>query len=65
MMKNVRKACLIVSVLACLNYGMIAIFKLDLLKRAFPNEPSLRAILYCFIAICGMIDLLYLGEEKD
>ena len=50
MMKKVKKTCLIVSTLACLNYAMEAIFKMDLLKRTFTNVPQLRAVLYCFIA---------------
>lgn len=65
MMKKVRKACLIITTIACLNYAMVAIFKLDLLKKTFTNIPQIRAVLYCLIAISGLINLLYLGDEDE
>lgn len=64
-MNKFRKICLLITTAGCLNYGIEAIFRVDLLKRTFTEQPELRSILYCVIAICGLISLLYLDADDD
>ncbi len=56
-MKIVENIALFLSIIACLNYGSIAVFNYDFLKHLFSNMPTLLSLLYFMIGVSSFINI--------
>ncbi len=61
-MKLLKQSALLLSWIACLNYGILGVFDFDVLQHALINFPVLHRILYFFIGLAAFINLL---EKKE
>lgn len=60
-MNYIEKPCLVLTILGALNWGLVGLFNFDLLKWITMNEVNVfTRILYCLVAIAGIVNILLL-----
>ena len=62
----IDKICLVLSIIGCLNWGLVGLFSFDLVAWAFGgSEAIISRIIYTVIALAGVwcISLLFRGEH--
>ena len=61
------KICLILSIVGCLNWGLVGLFSFDLVAWIFGGTGAiLSRIIYTVIALAGIwsISMLFMGDEE-
>lgn len=53
---------LIVVVIGAVNWGLIGLFRLDLVRLIFGNMSWISRIIYVLVGICGIYLLTFLGR---
>lgn len=62
-MKILQKVALVLTIIGALNWGMVGIFKIDLVATLFNGSDNLISrIIYTIIAIAGIINIGLLLE---
>ena len=56
---------LILSVIGCLNWGLVGIFRFDLVAWLFGNLTWVSRIVYALVGICGLYCLTFYGRIRD
>lgn len=65
-MKYIQKTCLVITILGAINWGLVGLFNFDLLKFITMNEVNVfTRILYCLVAIAGIINIMLLFMNID
>ena len=65
-MKVIDKIALVLIIIGAINWGLIALFELDLVASIFGGSDALLArIIYIIIGIAGLIDLSILFDHLD
>lgn len=60
-MNILQKPCLILTILGAINWGLVGLFDFDLVKFITMNEVNVwTRIIYCVIAIAGIINIILL-----
>ena len=62
------KICLILSIIGCLNWGLVGLFRFDLVAWAFGGSDAIISrIIYTVIALAGIwcISLLFRSDRDD
>ena len=62
------KICLILSIIGSLNWGLVGLFKFDLVAWIFGGSDNIIArIIYTTIALAGIwcISLLFMNDEEE
>ena len=62
------KICLILSIIGCLNWGLVGLFRFDLVAWLFGGSDAiLSRIIYTVIALAGIwcISLLFRSEDDN
>ncbi len=60
-MNYIEKPCLVLTILGAINWGLVGLFNFDLLKWITMNEVNVvTRILYCLVAIAGIVNILLL-----
>lgn len=56
-METIQKIALIFTIIGALNWGLIALFDLDLVATIFGEMTLLARIVYGLVGICGLINI--------
>ena len=56
---------LILSVVGCVNWGLVGIFQFDLVAWLFGNLTWVSRIVYALVGICGLYCLTFFGRIGD
>ena len=60
-----QKVCLVITIIGAVNWGLIALFKFDLVAFLFGNMTPLTRIVYGLVFVCGIINLALLTISLD
>lgn len=64
-MNTLYKTCLIISIIGCLNWGLVGIFNFNLVEFLFGAETILTRIVYILVCISGLVDIGILTKDLD
>lgn len=56
-METLHKILLVVTIIGAVNWGLVGLFDLDLVALLFGTQTILSRIVYCVIAICGLVNI--------
>ena len=60
-MNYIEKPCVVLTIIGALNWGLVGLFNFDLVRWITGNEVNVfTRIIYCLIAIAGIINILLL-----
>ncbi len=60
-MNILQKPCLILTIIGAINWGLVGLFDFDLVKFITMNQVNIwTRVIYCIIAIAGIINILLL-----
>ena len=65
MMNTLYKICLVISIIGCLNWGLVGIFNFNLVEFLFGDGTLLTRLVYILVAISGLIDIGILTKDLD
>lgn len=65
MSKTLDYLSLIIVFIGALNWGLIGLFRLDLVRLIFGDMSWLSRIIYVLVGICGLYLLTFLGRVQD
>ena len=54
-METLQKACLVVTIIGAINWGLIGLFDFNLVEFLFGNATILTRVVYILVAISGLI----------
>ena len=66
-MQTLQKACLVLTIIGALNWGLVGLFNFNLVEAIFGVEALLTKVIYSFVGLAGIINigLLVTPFEKD
>lgn len=64
-MNTLYKISLIISIIGCINWGLVGLFDFNLVEFLFGNATLLTRIVYVLVAISGIIDIGILTKDLD
>lgn len=68
-MNLIQKPCLVLTILGAINWGLIGLFDLDLVLKVCGGLNTAARVIYCIIAVAGIINILLLfinlNPKKD
>ena len=56
-METLQKACLVVTIIGALNWGLIGLLDFNLVDAIFGVGSILSKIIYTLVGICGIINI--------
>ena len=56
-METLQKACLVVTIIGALNWGLIGLFDFNLVETLFGVGSMLSNIVYILVGICGLVNI--------
>lgn len=63
-MNLIQKPCLILTIIGAINWGLVGLFDFDLVRFITGNTVNVwTRIIYCLIAIAGIINILLLFSD--
>ena len=65
MSKTLDNLALIVVFIGALNWGLIGLFRLDLVRLIFGDMTWISRIIYILVGICGIYLLTFLGRVGE
>ena len=60
--KFLRCLCLTLTIIGAINWGLIGLFRLDLVRLIFGDMTWISRIIYVLVGICGIYLLTFLGR---
>lgn len=63
--KGLDYTALVIAVIGAVNWGLIALFRLDLVAFLFGNMSWVSRIIYGIVAICGLYLLSFFGRVDN
>ncbi|MCI8446029.1 MAG: DUF378 domain-containing protein [Bacilli bacterium] len=64
-METIQKIALVITIIGALNWGLIALFDLDLVATLFGEMTMLSRIVYGLVGICGLVNIGILFSHID
>ena len=64
-MNTLYKICLVISIIGCLNWGLVGIFNFNLVEFLFGDGTLLTRLVYILVAVSGLIDIGILTKDLD
>ena len=64
-MNTLYKISLVISIIGCLNWGLVGIFNFNLVEFLFGDGTILTRLVYILVAISGIIDIGILTKDLD
>ena len=64
-MNTLFKSTLILSIIGCINWGLVAIFDFNLVEYLFGDGTLLTRIVYILVLLSGLIQLGILTKDLD
>lgn len=56
-METLQKACLVVTIIGAINWGLIGLFDFNLVDTLFGVDSMLSNIVYILVGICGLVNI--------
>ncbi len=56
-METLQKACLVVTIIGAINWGLIGLFDFNLVDTLFGVDSMLSNIVYILVGICGLFNI--------
>ena len=56
-METLQKACLVVTIIGAINWGLIGLFDFNLVETLFGTESLLSNIIYILVGVCGLVNI--------
>jgi uncharacterized membrane protein YuzA (DUF378 family) len=56
-METLQKACLVVTIIGAINWGLIGLFDFNLVETIFGIDSMLSNIVYILVGICGLVNI--------
>ena len=56
-METLQKACLVVTIIGAINWGLIGLFDFNLVETIFGVDSILSNIVYILVGICGLVNI--------
>lgn len=64
-MKFIDKTALVLIIIGAINWGLIGLFKFDLVATLFGNMTILSRIVYSLVGVAGLWGIKLLFDNKD
>ena len=64
-MNTLYKTCLILSIVGCLNWGLVGLFNFNLVEYLFGDGALLTRIIYVLVMVAGLIQVALLTKDLD
>ena len=64
-MNTLYKSCLTLSIIGCLNWGLVGLFNFNLVEYLFGDGALLTRIVYVLVMVAGLIQLGILSKDLD
>ncbi len=56
-METLQKACLVVTIIGAINWGLIGLFDFNLVDTLFGVDSVLSNIVYILVGLCGLVNI--------
>ena len=56
-METLQKACLVITIIGAINWGLIGLFDFNLVDTLFGVDSLFSNIVYILVGICGLINI--------
>lgn len=56
-METLQKACLVITIIGAINWGLIGLFNFNLVDTLFGADSLMSSIVYILVGICGLINI--------
>ena len=56
-METLQKACLVVTIIGAINWGLIGLFDFNLVDTLFGVGSILSNIVYILVGLCGLVNI--------
>lgn len=64
-MNALLKACLVISAIGALNWGLVGMFNFNLVEFLFGDGTLLTRIVYILVMVSGLVSLMILPKDLD
>ncbi len=64
-MNTLYKTCLVLSIIGCLNWGLVGLFNFNLVEYLFGDGALLTRIIYVFVMIAGLVTAGIFTKDLD
>lgn len=64
-MNTLYKIALVISIIGCINWGLVGIFNFNLVEYLFGDESMLTRIVYILVLLSGLINIGMLTKDLD
>ena len=64
-MNTLYKTSLVLSIIGCLNWGLVGIFNFNLVEYLFGDGSLLTRIVYVLVLVSGLIDIGIFTKDLD
>lgn len=64
-MNALLKTSLVISIIGCLNWGLVGILDFNLVEYLFGDATLLTRIVYVLVLVSGLIDTIILAKDLD
>ncbi len=64
-MNTLQKICLCLTIIGAINWGMIGLFKIDLVSTLFGEMTMITRIVYSLVAFAGLVNIALLFVDLD
>lgn len=64
-MNTLYKIALVISIIRCINWGLVGIFNFNLVEYLFGDESMLTRIVYILVLLSGLVNIGILTKDLD
>ena len=64
-MNTLYKSCLILSIIGCLNWGLVGLLDFNLVEYLFGDGALLTRIVYVLVMVAGLVQIGLLMKDLD
>lgn len=64
-MNTLYKIALVISIIGCINWGLVGIFNFNLVEYLFGDESMLTRIVYILALLSGLVNIGILTKDLD
>ncbi len=64
-MNTLYKIALVISIIGCINWGLVGFFNFNLVEYLFGDESMLTRIVYILVLLSGLVNIGILTKDLD
>ena len=64
-MNTLYKIALVISIIGCINWGLVGIFNFNLVEYLLGDESMLTRIVYILVLLSGLVNIGILTKDLD